>query len=90
MKRLPAIFLNSPKAQCSIHESGNMIYSAIRESQNFEWDYVDLDYGEAVNAKNYACAIYNYHPATMPFLDLDKIRKSNLFKGTIILETLPD
>ena len=90
MKRLPAIFLNSPKAQCSIHESGNMIYSAIRESQNFEWDYVDLDYGEAVHAKNYACAIYNYHPATMPFLDLDKIRKSNLFKGTIILETLPD
>ena len=90
MKRLPAIFLNSPKAQCSIHESGNMIYAAIRESRNFEWDYVDLEYGKAVNAKNYACAIYNYHPATMPFLDLDKIRKSNLFKGTIILETLPD
>lgn len=89
MKRIPAIFLNSPKAQCSIHESGKMIYSAIRASQKFEWDYVDLDHGRVVNAKNYACAVYNYHPATMPGLDVREIRKSNLFKGTIILETLP-
>ena len=89
MKRIPAIFLNSPKAQCSIHESGKMIYSAIRASQKFEWDYVDLDHGRVVNAKNYACAVYNYHPATMPALDVREIRKSNLFKGTIILETLP-
>jgi len=90
VKRLPAIFLNSPKAQCSIHESGNMIYSAIRDSQKFEWDYIDLEHGRAVDVKKYACAIYNYHPGTMPYLDLARIRKSKLFKGVVILETLPE
>ena len=67
-----------------------MIYSAIRDSQKFEWDYIDLEHGRAVDVKKYACAIYNYHPGTMPYLDLARIRKSKLFKGVVILETLPE
>jgi len=42
MDRIPALFLNSPRAQCSIHESGRMVFAAIRNSDVFAWDYADL------------------------------------------------
>ena len=36
------LFLNSPAAQCSIHESGTMVFNVIKNIPWIKWDYEDL------------------------------------------------
>ena len=90
MARYRALFLNSPQAQCSIHESGKMIFSAIADSSQFDWVYADLHKKYQPDATAYDCVLFNYHPGTMPWLDMQAVRGIQCLKGTIILETLPD
>ncbi len=90
MAQYRAIFLNSPQAQCSIHESGKMIFSAIADSSQFDWVYADLHEKYQPDATAYDCVLFNYHPCTMPWLDMQAVRGIECLKGTIILETLPD
>ena len=90
MAQYRALFLNSPQAQCSIHESGKMIFSAIRDSSQFDWVYADLHKKYQPDATAYDCVLFNYHPGTMPWLDMQAVRGIECMKGTIILETLPD
>jgi hypothetical protein len=90
MAQYRAIFLNSPQAQCSIHESGKMIFSAIADSSQFDWVYADLHEKYQPDATAYDCVLFNYHPGTMPWLDMQAVRGIECLKGTIILETLPD
>ena len=90
MSRIPALFLNSPRAQCSIHESGRMVFAAIQDSDVFDWDYADLHQGYHPEKKRYGCVVFNYHPGTMPWLDTETVRRIGCLKGTMILETLPE
>ena len=90
MSRIPALFLNSPRAQCSIHESGRMVFAAIQDSDVFDWDYADLHQGYQPEKKRYGCVVFNYHPGTMPWLDTETVRRIGCLKGTMILETLPE
>jgi hypothetical protein len=89
MSRITALFLNSPRAQCSIHESGKMVFDALRDSQHFDWDYVDLDQTFVSSRRSYGLAVFNYHPGTMPWLNLAQIQGLRCFTATMILETLP-
>lgn len=52
------IFYNSPKAQCSIYESGLMIYNALKQSTKYEIAYTERM--ELNFASDFA--IFNYHP----------------------------
>ena len=90
MAQYRALFLNSPQAQCSIHESGKMIFSAIADSSQFDWVYADLHEKYQPDATAYDCVLFNYHPGTMPWLNMQAVRGIECLKGTIILETLPD
>ena len=89
MAQYRALFLNSPQAQCSIHESGTMIFNAISDSSQFDWVYADLHEKYQPDATAYDCVLFNYHPGTMPWLSLKAVRGIQCLKGTIILETLP-
>ncbi len=90
MAQYSALFLNSPQAQCSIHESGKMIFSAIADSSQFDWVYADLHEKYQAGKTRYDCILFNYHPGTMPWLNMQAVRGIECLKGTIILETLPD
>src|ERR1700690_2239130 len=43
--RRPArgVFINTAEAQCSIYESGRMVYSCVRESDAYSLEYFSLD-----------------------------------------------
>jgi len=87
---LKGLFLNSPKAQCSIHESGRMIYFALLKSDMFTLDYQEIDAKNREIKDGYDFYAFNYHPFTMPWLDTTAIRNINGFKLTFVLEALPN
>jgi arsenate reductase-like glutaredoxin family protein len=67
MKR--GAFLNSRKANCSIYESGLMVYEAIKSSEHYELDYFETDpklteYNKYKNPP-YDFHIINWHPYTL-------------------------
>lgn len=87
------LFLNSPSAQCSIHESGIMVFNVIKNIPWIKWDYEDLS-EEKLNTtqiiyKKYNFVFFNYHPSTAPWLCLDSINKNQCLKINMVLETLP-
>lgn len=52
------VFYNSPKAQCSIYESGLMIYNALKQSTKYVVEYTE-DRALKFDAD---FSIFNYHP----------------------------
>lgn len=92
--KLQALFLNSPAAQCSIHESGVMVYNIIEKISFIDWDYHVLsekllDNSQVAKSK-YNFVFFNYHPSTVPWLCLDSIKKIKCLKINMVLETLPN
>lgn len=87
---LRGLFLNSPKAQCSIHESGRMIYSALLLSDKFSLDYQEIDSKNREIRDAYDFYAFNYHPYTMGWLDTTTVRSLPGFKITFVLEALPN
>lgn len=62
------IFINSKKANCSIYESGLMIFDVLKESENYSLDYVETDAKLAEYfrlGKTYDFTIINWHPYTL-------------------------
>lgn len=67
MKR--GCFINSLRANCSIYESGLMIYDILKESEGYELDYVETDktlrhYYKSAKPP-YDFHIFNWHPYTL-------------------------
>jgi len=92
--KVRGLFLNSPAAQCSIHESGIMVYNVIKNVPFIEWDYKNLsekllDESQSIQEK-YSFVLFNYHPSTAPWLCIDSIKTIKCLKINIVLETLPD
>ena len=88
------LFLNSPEAQCSIHESGIMVYNAIKSIPWIKWDYEKLS-EKIFNTtqsiyQTYNLVFFNYHPYTAPWLCLDSIKEIKCLKINMVLETLPN
>lgn len=76
------IFYNSPKSQCSIYESGLMIYNALKLSSMYTIDYTE----EKVMLHDYDFAIFNYHPYVNSWITKSELDK---YKGQtfgIVLE----
>lgn len=87
---LEGLFLNSPKARCSIHESGRMIYSALLRSDKFSLDYQEVDVNNREIKDAYDFYAFNYHPFTMDWMDTSAIRSMTGTKIAFVLEVLPD
>jgi hypothetical protein len=87
---LKGLFLNSPKSQCSIHESGKMIYAALALSENYEIKYQEIDERSHAFYDRYDFLAFNYHPATMGWMDTTKLNRLPGTKLTFVLEVLPN
>lgn len=87
---LKGLFLNTKKAQCSIYESGRMIYEALSLSDKFSLDYQEIGEDNREVPANYDFFAFNYHPGPMGWLNTRHINKLPGLKLTFILEVAPN
>jgi hypothetical protein len=84
------LFMNTEVADCSIWESGLMIYDSLCISDRFEIDYAETD-GNVVGINPiYDFYVFNHNVGTMRKLDANRIREFNAFKMIIVLEMRPN
>jgi len=83
------IYLNQPKAQCSIYESGQMVYEALRTSDRYTLEYYTLDPSTASGVPGADFYLFNYHHATMAWLNTASLSQLPGKKITVVLEMLP-
>lgn len=66
------LFVSHPKKQCGVFEFGKNIYNAVSNSKKYKFIWIEcasLDQLHAsINQHRPGAIIYNYHPATMPWL----------------------
>lgn len=86
---MKGIFLNPSKANCSIYESGLMIYTNLLLSKAYMLDYLEIDEHHLNISGSYDFYAFNYHHATMGWLDTTSVRRLPGIKLTFVLETLP-
>lgn len=87
---MKGLFLNTKKANCSIHESGKMCYDCLKLSDKYSLDYQEIHEGAREISSDYDFFIFNYHQVTMGWLDTSYIKTLPGIKFTIVLEVLPD
>jgi radical SAM protein with 4Fe4S-binding SPASM domain len=81
------IFINTQKANCSIYESGVMVYQCLKLSERYSLDYTEID-PKNLSLRPYDFYFFNYHHATMKFLNTASLRQLSGLTVTMILETL--
>jgi len=86
---LKGLFLNPPRANCSISESGLMIYEALRTSRRYKLDYLEIDGPKSIPRRGYDFYAFNYHHVRMSWLDMQMVRALPGFKATFVLEVQP-
>ncbi len=84
------LFLNQEKASCSIYESGMMAYNALRDSESFELDYLEISPEKRALSYDYDFYLFNYHHQTMAWLDVRSLKKLSGLKITLVLEVAPN
>jgi hypothetical protein len=86
---LRGLFLNSSPANCSIYESGKMAYSCLALSTRYQMDYREISQDDQQLGK-YDFYVFNYHHATMKWLNTERVSDLPGLKATLVLETLPN
>ncbi len=82
------VFLNCPKANCSIFESGVMFYRVLAGAEDYTLDYRTVRTFADIPG-GYDFYLFNYHHVTMSLLDTGRIRDLPGFKATFVLEMRP-
>lgn len=90
MKLPRGLFVNAPRANCSIYESGRMIYDCLVLSRRFRLDYIEIDEYSRDISNLFDFYAFNYHHVRMSWLDTTCIRRLPGLKLTFVLETLPN
>ena len=88
MKR--GLFVNNKKAKDSIYESGYMVYKCLVQSRQYTLDYQEIDINAREVKAGYDFYFFNYHPATMRWLQTKHLKKELGFVITMILEVAPN
>lgn len=90
-QKLKGLFINCAKAQCSIYESGKMVYGCLQNSELFLLDYIEIDAENRQISAEYDFYLFNYHLVTMSWLETNQL-KTILpgVKMTIVLEVSPN
>ncbi|WP_394767236.1 hypothetical protein [Ferruginibacter sp.] len=83
---MKGLFINNKKAKDSIFESGRMVYQSLLLSNAYTLDYQEVDINDRVITTGYDFYFFNYHPATMRWLQTKKLQKQLGFVITMILE----
>ncbi len=83
------LFLNTPKEDSSIYESGVMIYDNLIRSDNYTLDYKEIDKNNRDIPTNYDFYAFNYHFRDMGWMDTKKISDLPGLKLTFVLEVSP-
>lgn len=84
------LFINNKKARDSIYESGYMVYKCLVESKKFILDYQEIDENDRNIKLGYDFYFFNYHPATMSWLQTRHLKSKLGFVITMILEVSPN
>lgn len=91
------IFINPTKANCSIYESGQMIYNSLLLSDRYELDYLEVNESKqqqyAINRyipDTYDFYAFNYHHATMGWLNTKSVHQLPGLKIAFVLECSPN
>ncbi len=82
------LFLNPTKANCSIHESGRMVFECLKLSDKYDLDYSEVSAQNRQISTAYDFYVFNYHHNTMGWLDTRSVRQLPGLKLTFVLETL--
>lgn len=82
------LFLNPAKANCSIHESGRMVYDCLKLSEKYDLDYLEVSENQRRISTAYNFYAFNYHHLTMSWLDTKTLSRLPGLKLTFVLETL--
>ena len=88
MAKPRGLYVIQAPAQCSIFESGRMMYECIRRSTSFDLDYFEATAENQELDKTYDFYIFNFHHATMSWLNLENVKKLPGLKMTFVLEVL--
>jgi hypothetical protein len=77
MKKI--LIVNHKEKHCGIHQYGEDIYTALKKSQEFEFRYTECSSAQEFRRSFFRApvpdaVIYNYYPATMPWLTWDITR----------------
>jgi hypothetical protein len=89
-KKPYGVFINPVKADCSIYESGRMMYNSLVLSDNYVLDYLEIDEKNRNISNKYDFYAFNYHHFTIGWLDTKFVRHLPGIKITFVLETLPN
>lgn len=89
-RRFRGLFINPTKANCSIYESGCMVYNCLVLSGMYELDYQEVNENNRSLPDNYDFYAFNYHHITMGWLDTRVVRKLPGLKLTFVLEVSPN
>lgn len=84
------MFVNNKKAKDSIYESGYMVYNCLVKSGNYILDYQEVDEKNREIKLGYDFYFFNYHPATMKWLQTRHLKKTLGFVISMILEVAPN
>lgn len=87
-KKLKGLFVNTDQANCSIYESGRMIYDCLKISANYQLNYAEVNDRRRQISTGYDFYAFNYHHLTMGWLDVQSVRRLPGLKLTFVLETL--
>ncbi len=84
------LFINTAKANCSIYESGRMMYTCLLLSDKYKLDYVEIDENDRNISDKYDFYVFNYHYFTMQWLDTTILSQLPGVVITFVLEMLPN
>ena len=84
------LFINPTAANCSIYESGEMVYQCLRLSEAFTLDHVEINHDDRTIPGGYDFYVFNYHHVTMAWLNTDALDRITAPKITFVLEVLPN
>ncbi len=86
---IKGLFINNEKAQDSIYESGLMVFRCLQLSGKYQLDYIEISQQRHSLPGVYDFYFFNYHPATMQWMDTGKLKKKSGLIMTMILEVSP-
>lgn len=88
------LFINHPEAQCGVYEFGKNIGNALQSATGFDFQYLEAADAttllDAIRAKNPVAIIYNYHPATLRWVNKELTRSIQLPQAGFIHEVTQD
>lgn len=90
MTKPRGLFINPAQANCSIYESGLMMYKSLLLSDKYEIDYQEVDEQKRFVPDTYDFYAFNYHYITMGWLDTGSVRDLPGLKLDFVLEVSPN